>query len=388
MVRLSFNEMEDWPSIDWSRPETITVEQDAFVTDLAQSGITVTYILSFWDKANHPDGWPEIPSRFTTEEEIQRYLEYVRYIVGHFKDRVRYFELWNEPDNDSSAIQHIKPEDYVELVRRVVPVIRDEYPEAKIVVGSIVLYYSQDYLYHLIQSDVMPLVDVIAWHPLYGTSPEYEDEREYYYAYPGIAEDIKETAISHGFQGEFRGDEIGWCSPDEHNPEGCWYMYTNAIAAKYYGRGIAMHQGMNVAVHVGGMDTLRLETSAIVGNLATIFAGSQAESFPLQVQTTITNVVSYTFALPNDDYLVALWNDGVATDYDPGITATLTFSGFVDHSVTGIDALYGYQQQMMTDTVDSNLVIRDLLVKDYPIILRLNSIKYVFLPIVLKGYPR
>jgi hypothetical protein len=388
MVRLSFNEMEDWPSIDWSRPETITVEQDAFVTDLAESGITVTYILSFWDKANHPNGWPEIPSRFTTEEEIQRYLEYVRYIVGHFRGRVRYFELWNEPDNDGSAIQHIKPQDYVELVRRVVPVIRDEYPEAKIVVGSIILYYGQDYLYHLIQSDVMPLVDVIAWHPLYGTSPEYEDEREYYYAYPGIAENIKETAISHGFQGEFRADEIGWCSPDEHNPEGCWHMYTNAIAAKYYGRGITIHQGMNVAVHVGGMGTLRLETSAIVGNLATVFAGSRAESFPIQVQTTVTNVVSYTFALPNDDYLVALWSDGVAADYDPGITATLTFSGFVDHQVTGIDALYGYQQRIMTDTVDGNLVIHDLLVKDYPIILRLSSIKYVFLPIVLKGYPR
>ncbi|HEY53436.1 MAG TPA: hypothetical protein G4N94_08270, partial [Caldilineae bacterium] len=206
MVRMSFNEIEDWPSIDWSRPETITVEQDAFVTRLDESGITVTYILSFWDKANHPEGWPDIPSRFTTEDEIQRYLEYVRYIVGHFKGRVRYFELWNEPDNDGSAIQHIKPEDYVELVRRVVPVIRDEYPEAKIVVGSIVLFYGQDDLYHLIQSDVMPLVDVIAWHPLYGTSPEYEEDREYYYAYPDIAEDIKETAISHGFQGEFRGD--------------------------------------------------------------------------------------------------------------------------------------------------------------------------------------
>jgi hypothetical protein len=387
---LTFNEAEDWPSIDWSRPETITVEQDAFVTRLADSGITVTYMLSFWDKANHPAGWPEIPSRFTTEEEIQRYLEYVRYIVGHFKNRVRYFELWNEPDNDGSAIQHIKPQDYVELVRRVVPVIRDEYPEAKIVVGSIILpdQYGQDYLYHLIQSDVMPLVDVIAWHPMFGTSPENKDEREYYYAYPGMTEDIKETAITHGFQGEFRGDEIGWCSPDEHNPEGCWHMYTNAIAAKYYGRGIAIHLGMDVAVHVGGMSDRRLETSALVSNLATVFAGSRAESFPIQVQTAITNVVSYTFALPNDDYLVALWNDGIAVDYDPGITATLTFSGFADHSVTGIDALYGYQQQVMTETVDSDLVIRNLMVKDYPILLRLSAIRHVFLPTVLKTYPR
>jgi hypothetical protein len=42
----------------------------------------------------------------------------------------------------------------------------------------------------------------------------------------------------------------------------------------------------------------------------------------------------------------------------------------------------------MTDTVDGNLVIRDLLVKDYPIILRLSSTRYVFLPLLSKGYPR
>jgi hypothetical protein len=275
-------------------------------------------------------------------------------------------------------------------VRRVSPVIRDEYPEAKIVVGSIILpnQSGQDYLYHLIQSDVMPLVDVIAWHPMYGTSPEYEDEREYYYAYPGIVEDIKETAISHGFQGEFRGDEVGWCSPDEHNPVGCWHRYTNVVAAKYLGRGIAIHLGRDVVVHVGGVADQRLETSAVVSNLATVFAGSQADPLPIQVQTTVTNVVSYTFALPNDDYLVAVWNDGAAVDYDPGITATLTFSGFVDHQVTGIDALYGYQQQIMTDTMDGNLVIRDLLIKDYPIILRLNPTRYVFLPIVIEGHSR
>ncbi|MBN1934259.1 MAG: right-handed parallel beta-helix repeat-containing protein [Anaerolineae bacterium] len=387
-IRLSFNEVEDWPSIDWSRPETITMEQDAFVTRLAESGITVTYILNFWDKANHPAGWPEIPSRFTTEEEIQRYLEYVRFIVGHFKDRVRYFELWNEPDA-GSAIQHIKPQDYVELVRRVVPIIRDEYPEAKIVVGSIILrnQYGRDYLYHLIQSDVMPLVDVIAWHPMYGITPEYEDEREYYYAYLDIARDIKETAISYGFQGEFRGDEIGWCGLDEEDCGAAAHRYTNGVAAKYYGRGIAIHLGLNLMVHLGGMSDRRLETSALVSNLATVFAGSRAEAFPIQVQTAITNVVSYTFALPNDGYLVALWNDGVAVDYDPGITATLTFSGFADHYATGIDALYGYQQQVMAEAVDGNLVIRDLLVKDYPILLRLSPTRYAFLPAVFKTYP-
>ncbi len=391
MVRLSFNEVEDWPSIDWSQPElSITAEQDALVTSLAENGITVTYLLNFWDKANHPQGWPAIPSRFTTEEEIQRYLEYVRFIVGHFKDRVHYFELWNEPDNGTSAIQYIKPQDYVELVKRVAPVIRDEYPEAKIVVGSIIFHNpsGQYYLSNLIQSDAMPLVDVVAWHPFFFIGPDYEDEWAYYYAYPAMLREIKQKALAHGFEGEFRGDEIGWCDYYQEDCGAALHRFTNVTAAKYHTRGIVMHLGEDVIVHLGGMSSRRRETTAVVSNLATIFAGAKAESFPIQVQTTVTNVVSYTFALPNDDHLLALWSDGVAVDEDPGTAATLILPGFAEQKVTGIDVLYGFEQPIITSEEDGNLVIRDLLVKDYSIILRLSSTKYVFLPIVLKGYSR
>jgi hypothetical protein len=390
MVRLSFNEVEDWPSIDWSQPElSITAEQDALVTSLAENGITVTYLLNFWDKANHPQGWPAIPSRFTTEEEIQRYLEYVRFIVGHFKGRVRYFELWNEPDA-GSAIQHIKPQDYVELVKRVVPVIRSEDPDAKIVVGSIIFHnpYGQYYLSNLIQSDAMPLVDVVAWHPFFFIGPDYEDEWAYYYAYPAMLREIKQTAIAHGFEGEFRGDEIGWCSPDINDCGAALHMFSNTIAAKYHTRGIVMHLGEDVTVHLGGMSERRRETSAVVSNLATVLAGAGAEPFPIQVQTTVTNVVSYTFSLPNDDHLIALWTDGVAVDEDPGTVATLILPGFAEQKVIGIDVLYGFEQPIITSEEDGNLVIRDLLVKDYSILFRIVSTKNIFLPIVLKGHPR
>jgi hypothetical protein len=126
----------------------------------------------------------------------------------------------------------------------------------------------------------------------------------------------------------------------------------------------------------------------VTRHLSTIMAGAKAANLPVQIQTTLTNTVSYTFALHNDGSLVALWNDAVAADYDPGITARLTLSGFVDCQVTGIDALYGYLQQMMTEFKNGNLVIRDLLVENYPTILRLSSTKYVFVPVVLKGHAR
>lgn len=84
----------------------------------------------------------------------------MRFIVRHFKDRVQYFEIWNEPTIRDS-VQWIEVEDYINLVRRAVPVIREEYPEAKIVVGGtsyLIFPGEQEYLFTILRSEVMPLV--------------------------------------------------------------------------------------------------------------------------------------------------------------------------------------------------------------------------------------
>lgn len=66
-----------------------------------------------------------------------------------------------------------------------------------------------------------------------------------------------------------------------------------------------------------------------------------------------------------------MWTNGVAVDDDPGVPATLTFPGTYAQKVIGIDVLHGFEQELIIETENGNLVIRDLLVKDYPIILRL-----------------
>ena len=150
-----------------------------------------------------------------------------------------------------------------------------------------------------------------------------------------------------------------------------------------------MHLGMDIITGFGGPgEHGQRAQMRVARNLSTIMAGAKTAKLPVQIQTTLTNTVSYTFALPNDDYLVALWSDGVAVDDDPGVPATLTFSGVSDTTITGINVLEGYEQQLVASEEDGNLVIRDLLVKDYPIILRLSPTRYVFLPIVSKAPPR
>jgi len=93
----------------------------------------------------------------------------------------------------------------------------------------------------------------------------------------------------------------------------------------------------------------------------------------------------YEFTLPTGDRLVALWTNGVAVDDDPGLSATLTIPASTALGMVGIDVLHGFGQQMMPSEEDGNLVIRNLLVKDYPIILRLSPTRHVFLPVGMNG---
>jgi hypothetical protein len=370
-ARASINGIEA-AGLDWSMPElSISPGQDDVFTRLADNGFVITYVLSFWDKATYPDGSGAPCPRFKTEEDIQRYLEFVRIIVNHFKDRVQIYEVWNEPDNRDCP-QWIEVEDYINLVQRVVPVIQQEYPEAKIQVGGtsgLTEPSSEIYLFRILESDIMPLVDIVSWHPFYGNSPQYD--AEYYYAYPSMVQEIKDVATAHGFNGEYEADEMQWRTAENAFPDDPW-TYSSTVAAKYHGRGILMHLGMDVSAGFGAEYDYQIPSIVHVTRyLSTIMAGAGPESLPIQVQSTATNIVSYTFSLPNGDHSIALWTDGVAGDDDPGVNTTLTFPGSLARRVIGIDVLHGFEQPLVSEQDGTGLAIRDLLVKDYPIILRL-----------------
>jgi parallel beta-helix repeat protein len=382
--RLSINSI-DSDKIVWDLSEnSVNPIYDEFIWRLADNGITMTYVLSFWDKEYVASGGEIYSPRFKTEEEIQRYLEFVRFVVRHFRDRIQYYEIWNEPDISHMELQLIEVADYIYLVKRAVAVIRQEYPEAKVVVGSVPLRYSgsRDYLFSVLNSDIMPMVDAVAWHATPGESPKYEDLRDYYYDYSSILLDIKNTASANGFKGEYIADELAWMiggHPDHP------YTFSEAEAAKYYLRGIVSNLGMGVRVTQHSIDPGDPMIHTSVQNLCTVMAGNEPASLPIQIQSTVTNTVSYTFSLPNSAQLIALYTDGIAVDDDPGVPATLTIPGFTGYEVTGIDVSHGFQQQLITSDEDGNLVIHGLLVKDYPIILRLYQPKYLFFPGIMKG---
>jgi hypothetical protein len=90
------------------------------------------------------------------------------------------------------------------------------------------------------------------------------------------------------------------------------------------------------------------------------------------IESDATNIKYYGFGLPNGEKLLAIWTDGAAVEDDPGIPLTLTFPDFSAERVTGIDVLDGVEQQIVTEDEGGNLVIHGLLVKDYPVVLRIT----------------
>lgn len=375
-ARLSLNDIEEI-RVDWSKSEfEIPEDLDNRASELVAHGVIPYFTMSFWDKANHPDGWKEEQgfSRFQNEKDIQRYLEFAKFIVNHFKDRIDYYELWNEPDNGGFPIQCIRTPDYINLVEQVVPVIREVHPEAKIMVGTVSgLRYSKWWLDGIVDSDrIMPLVDVICWHPFYGESPADEVSKDYYYNYPSTIQALKDTASNHGFKGEYFAGEVGWLQdgqPFTTDPK----VSSLIQAAKYYSRSIITHLGLDVTIAGIVMPPYTQPDFSTIRNLCTIFSGNKPDTIEVDIQCEEINLKCYSFSLSNNNKLIGLWRDGIAEDFDYGVPGTLTIHGFNDKKVVAIDVLTGIEQELITEIDGDNLVINNLLIKDYPIILRISS---------------
>ena len=134
----------------------------------------------------------------------------------------------------------------------------------------------------------------------------------------------------------------------------------------------------------------------VIRNLANLLADAEPARLSLQAQSTLTDVVSYTFAYEGgDSYLIALWKGGFATnEIEPGTPLTLTVSGLTTtlqpsaHSalwLSGYDVLHSFQQPLDAYVTPTSVVIPNLQIRDYPLLVRLSQIKSTFLPIVLKN---
>ncbi len=113
---------------------------DAVVDRLLEIGIQPWFNLGYGNRLYTPEakdvsavGWAPI---FTEEARIG-WTRFVQALAKHFAQRVRHWEIWNEP-NISTFWKPRKPhpKDYVDLVKLTAPVIRQEVSQAVLIGGA------------------------------------------------------------------------------------------------------------------------------------------------------------------------------------------------------------------------------------------------------------
>jgi hypothetical protein len=362
----------DMSALQWAYVErergvlAVDPRTDAAITEAVQHGIEVVLVLDKGNWLHAPE--PRIPQRnrelmetyynrapwpdpATQPEYFEAWLDYVRFMVRHFKDRARYFEIWNEWDYTPERV-----DEYCRLAEPTARVIREEYPEARIGLVS-TSGIDVDFIEGAIER-LGNLIDVVGIHPYYNADPQ-EIRR-----YPEEIAALRKQLARHGFEGELMANEWSWFAPyppadrdERHFSE----MQKAKIAARFatrsVGLGIPSFWNETFQTHMTSRDVslLRNTFSAdpisptqpqpVYYVLRTLCTALE-DAAPTQVEVRFTpehaDLEWCAFRRSNGDLLVAVWLAGEAVDdASREHVVDLRVPGFRCTAAQAIDTLNG-----------------------------------------------
>ncbi len=379
-TRFTLN-FSDGPAVDFSYAfieNELPEDYVALFRQMKDLGIKSRFSLSFWDMAYRQTGGTISHNRLSTEDEINRYLAYVKMVASSLKGLIDSYELWNEPDANYDFYQRIEPEDYIRVTRLVIPLIREIDPQAKIVLVCTSSYTDEgtpEYSMKILQSDVIALADAISLHTVNNdASPVFRSE--YYYGYDAMWEHIKQTANAHGFHGEFIADELNYRSNYSLNTlqsePGDYHPYEPEIAAKYIGRMIATNLGLDISVGTSGTNAIeRPFEGNMIRNMAYLFDGLRAYSFPINIKSESNLVRYYTFVDDVGDKYIAVWHDGEAKLISDNFVSSISVDDISAFSVIALDPFNSTMQGLKFTSDENKLLIKDINLTDYPMIYKI-----------------
>jgi len=361
-----------------------------------------------WGNSRIP--FPPAPAN---PEMREGFKNWTRFMVRHFKGRVEYWEIYNEP----AAFGWEVVEDYEErvklycdLVKEVVPIIREEDPDAKISLGGMAGVpgiTKPDWLRKCLEQDVLKLVDAIGWHVYSCYAPVSSQYRNY----PEIIRDFQKEAEAAGFRGVYMMSEywIGapYPTPGERKPYEALFGQDNIttistlvsseiVKAKDTARIFVMNLGLSAKVFWCGTwidypidgGLLRNTFSSdpvspsqpqpvyyVIRSLCTIMDHAKPTELEVEFSNKNQEFDNYNFTLPDNDLLVGVWLPDKSLDSHPGVKTDVVIKNVKASRVVGIDTLNGFEQELEFNQKDNQLTIPKILIRDYPLMLKLFNAK-------------
>jgi hypothetical protein len=388
---------------------------DAAIDYLVERGVDIVLALGFGnrlysnaDPARHlPQLWEwyyENPCPPTTPEALEAWAGYVRFMARKYCGRIKVFEIWNEWNIGVYWGAQPSLEQYLAIARLTIPILRQECPQAKVMLGSYAGYFpgistwspdelaqqERDSLLLAAIRELAPEIDIIGWHPFYQTDPDKPAVR----SYTADVRRFQDWCRTQGFHGDFCASEWSYgASYPEPTPPNWWgdYVCSELAKAKYVARLSVQHTALACdsffcetwgnSYYAMDLTLMRRTFTSdpispqqpqaayyVMRNLATALENLQPAAFDFHVEGGPADLEQFALERPGEQ-VVTLWQPGQAADDCPGVPADLILSGRC-RQATGYDPLNGVEQELDLEFVDGGTRIRGLLIKDYPILVR------------------
>jgi hypothetical protein len=375
---------------------------DAAVTEAVENGLEVVLVLDKgnWLHAPEPRVLPRnrdlVETYFNSPPwpipELDRdyfdaWLNYVRYMVRHFKDRVRYFEIWNEwdvPVEPEKVREHT--DNYCKLAAPTARAIREEYPEARIVTAS-TSSINVDFIETCVR-ELGDLIDVVGFHPYYNADPKEIVD------YPKRITSLRERLARLGFNGEFMATEWSWfASYPEAGRDANRFteMQKAKIAARFMttnaALGIPSFWNETFQTHMTSRDVslLRNTFSAdpisptqpqpvyyVLRTLSTALEDAKPSQAEIGFSPGHPDLEWHTFERGDGGVLVAVWLAGDAVDDGSREYVTDICIPVEECSASyGFDTLNGMRHELNVSL--DRRTLHGIHVRDWPFIIVINS---------------
>ncbi len=395
---------------------------------LAENGVNIVYCLNFGNRIYEGyverhlpqlrEMYYENPMPPKSEEALTAWDEYVRFSVNYFKDRVKWFEIWNEWDGINYWGDEPDVEHYLMIAKRTIPIIRECAPDCKIVMGScskFVHHFAEedtkgsmevvdprtgkvvfDRAKHQIKmfyraiEELAPLVDAIGYHPFYQPNLKWPRFLEY----ADNIRNFKKHCESKGFQGnKYMASEFAvgaMYPPTIPDTPGCWFGEHGSINYSEIQKTKILTQ-MNVKHSALGLESMVCELSnhdyplelsllrkgfdsyphqALNPNMAYFAMRNTCtvldEYEPAEINVTCSKDIKDIFTMQKTGKkAVTLWTNETVCDCCDGVEVDLTLD-FEAKDACIYDLLNGTCTELNISLKDGKTLIKGIIVRDCP----------------------
>lgn len=383
---------------------------DATITEMHDNGAEIMMCLNFGNRlyTGQPRMLPQLwefnydpPTPPKTDEALEAWGNYCRYMVRYFKDRVNYFEIWNEWTNYCYWCDAQDLDLYVKIARIAIDIIRAEAPAAKIVMGSV-----NGFPHGISQWDEKELavqksanrfmapvtrlakeVDVIGYHPFYNSAPDFLEH------YDADVCAFKKFCESEGFRGTYSASEYNFSNTLPGYEADMWWGHfrcTELEKAIYMTRATVLHtyHGIssifcetNNSCHPLDLSLFRRSTIQdpvdarqpqaayyVMRNLSTYLDGVEGFTGEACVSGAKKHMMQKPF-VRGEERLFAFWYDELGDEAFAGDAVDVTLDGEYKELI-GYDPINGVEQKLDITVDKGKTIVRNWILKDYPTFLR------------------